>query len=79
MPYIRRSGYICISLPSERLQELEVPMMVEQNEDPHRTAYTVTVDYKYGAFLRTRISALVARAELSAQARLPEYLRTTVR
>lgn len=25
-------------------------MMVAQNEDPHRTAYTVTVDYKYGPF-----------------------------
>lgn len=24
-------------------------MMVQQNEDPHRTAYTVTVDYKHGA------------------------------
>jgi len=24
-------------------------MMVSQNEDPHRTAYTVTVDYKHGA------------------------------
>jgi len=58
------SGYICISLPSERLQELEIPMMVEQNEDPHRTAYTVTVDYKHGT--TTGISAhdraLTARA-----------------
>lgn len=24
-------------------------MMVEENEDRHRTAYTVTVDYKHGA------------------------------
>ena len=24
-------------------------MMVAENEDPHRTAYTVTVDYKHGA------------------------------
>ncbi|KIP07098.1 hypothetical protein PHLGIDRAFT_71650 [Phlebiopsis gigantea 11061_1 CR5-6] len=58
------SGYICISLPSERLEELEIPMMVNQNEDPHRTAYTVTVDYKFGT--TTGISAhdraLTARA-----------------
>lgn len=46
------SGYICIALPAERLEELEVPMMVAQNEDPHRTAYTVTVDYKYGTSTR---------------------------
>ena len=31
-------------------------MMVEQNEDPHRTAYTVTVDYKHGAFPRVYAS-----------------------
>lgn len=45
---MQSSGYICISLPAERLHELEIPMMVDQNEDPHKTAYTVTVDYKYG-------------------------------
>ena len=50
------SGYICISLPAERLEELEIPMMVDQNEDPHRTAYTVTVDYKYGAFAHPSIA-----------------------
>ncbi|KAI0343000.1 3,4-dihydroxy-2-butanone 4-phosphate synthase [Trametopsis cervina] len=64
------SGYICISLPSERLEELEIPMMVHQNEDPHRTAYTVTVDYKFGT--TTGISAhdraLTARALASSQA-----------
>jgi 3,4-dihydroxy-2-butanone 4-phosphate synthase len=42
------SGYICIALPQERLEELEIPMMVPVNEDRHRTAYTVTVDYKHG-------------------------------
>ncbi len=46
-----RSGYICIALPAERLEELEIPMMVDQNEDPHRTAYTVTVDYKFGVYI----------------------------
>ncbi|POY71956.1 hypothetical protein BMF94_4965 [Rhodotorula taiwanensis] len=36
------SGYICICLPTERLAQLEIPMMVAQNQDPHRTAYAVT-------------------------------------
>jgi len=49
------SGYICIALPKKRLEELEIPMMVAENEDPHRTAYTVTVDYKHGT--TTGISA----------------------
>lgn len=42
------SGYICICLPTERLAQLEIPMMVAQNQDPHRTAYAVTCDYKHG-------------------------------
>ncbi|KAI0918042.1 hypothetical protein AcW1_007021 [Taiwanofungus camphoratus] len=58
------SGYICIALPGERLDELEIPMMVAENQDPHRTAYTVTVDYRHGT--TTGISAhdraLTARA-----------------
>ncbi|KAI0316184.1 3,4-dihydroxy-2-butanone 4-phosphate synthase-domain-containing protein [Amylostereum chailletii] len=58
------SGYICISLPEDRLQQLKIPMMVPENEDRHRTAYTVTVDYKHGT--STGISAhdraLTARA-----------------
>ena len=45
------SGYVCIALPGERLKELNVPMMVQENEDPLRTAYAVTVDYKHGTRL----------------------------
>ena len=47
-PRENSSGYICIALPRQRLEELEIPMMVAENEDPHRTAYTITVDYKHG-------------------------------
>ena len=43
------SGYICIALPGERLEELEIPMMVPNNQDRNKTAYTVTVDYRHGA------------------------------
>ncbi|KAG1723234.1 3,4-dihydroxy-2-butanone 4-phosphate synthase-domain-containing protein [Suillus paluster] len=49
------SGYICISLPEERLNELEIPMMVPNNQERHKTAYTITVDYKHGT--TTGISA----------------------
>ncbi|KAF5349028.1 hypothetical protein D9758_012696 [Tetrapyrgos nigripes] len=50
------SGFICISLPGERLAQLELPMMVpEENQDRHRTAYTVSVDFKHGT--TTGISA----------------------
>jgi 3,4-dihydroxy-2-butanone 4-phosphate synthase len=46
--YLACSGYICISLPEERLKELDIPMMVPDNQERHKTAYTVTVDAKEG-------------------------------
>ncbi|KAJ7449677.1 GTP cyclohydrolase II [Mycena latifolia] len=49
------SGYICIALPGDRLEQLNLPMMVPQNQERHRTAYTITVDYKHG--VSTGISA----------------------
>ncbi|KAH7913052.1 3,4-dihydroxy-2-butanone 4-phosphate synthase-domain-containing protein [Hygrophoropsis aurantiaca] len=41
------SGYICIALPGSRLDKLAIPMMFPDNQERHRTAYTVTVDYKH--------------------------------
>jgi 3,4-dihydroxy-2-butanone 4-phosphate synthase len=38
------SGYICISVPEERLKQLDIPMMVPDNQERHKTAYTITVD-----------------------------------
>ncbi|KAA1475497.1 3,4-dihydroxy-2-butanone 4-phosphate synthase [Dentipellis sp. KUC8613] len=71
------SGYICISLPGERLEELDIPMMVPQNEERNRTAYTVTVDYKHGT--TTGISAhdraLTARALASPLTTPPDFTR----
>lgn len=49
------SGYICICLPASRLAELEIGMMVADNQEKHRTAYTITCDYKHGT--TTGISA----------------------
>lgn len=49
------SGYICVALPQTRLDELDISMMVPENQERHRTAYTVTVDYRHGT--TTGISA----------------------
>lgn len=79
------SGYICIALPKERLEELEIPMMVSQNEDPHRTAYTVTVDYKHGAqilpqkYFQTEEGDSHNLSRSVNQAQRQEYLLTTER
>lgn len=49
------SGIICLSVPGERLDELEIPMMVARNTDARRTAFTVSVDAAEGT--TTGISA----------------------
>ncbi len=48
-------GLICVSLPEERINELDLPMMVNENSSLHKTAFTVSVDYKHGT--TTGISA----------------------
>ncbi|GAA6025770.1 hypothetical protein JCM11491_001984, partial [Sporobolomyces phaffii] len=49
------SGYVCICLEKDRLEALDLRMMVETNQDLHKTAYTVTCDYAHGT--TTGISA----------------------
>lgn len=45
------SGFVCISLPGERVEELKLPMMVANNTETFKTAYTITVDYAIGKYL----------------------------
>ncbi len=49
------SGYLCAPLTAERADRLGLPLMVAENRDPLRTAYTVTVDAADG--VGTGISA----------------------
>jgi 3,4-dihydroxy 2-butanone 4-phosphate synthase/GTP cyclohydrolase II len=49
------SGYVCAPMSQERADALQLPLMVVDNADPLRTAYTVTVDARTG--VSTGISA----------------------
>jgi 3,4-dihydroxy 2-butanone 4-phosphate synthase/GTP cyclohydrolase II len=49
------SGIICQPMLGERLQELRLPQMVPENTESHRTAFTISVDYRHGT--TTGISA----------------------
>lgn len=40
------SGVICQPMESERLKELDLPLMVRENEEKFHTAFTISVDYK---------------------------------
>ncbi len=49
------SGVICMPVLGERLDELQLPLMVGEGTDPQRTAFTVSVDVREGT--TTGISA----------------------
>ena len=38
------SGYVCAPMTEERANQLDLPLMWVRSQDPHRTAYTVSVD-----------------------------------
>jgi 3,4-dihydroxy-2-butanone 4-phosphate synthase len=40
------SGIVCAPMPDERADELELPLMVDQNTESHGTAFTVSVDHR---------------------------------
>ena len=50
------SGYVCAPMPDAVADRLDLPLMVRDNADRLRTAYTVTVDAAVG--VTTGISAL---------------------
>ncbi|WZX16187.1 3,4-dihydroxy-2-butanone-4-phosphate synthase [Myxococcus stipitatus] len=42
------SGIVCMPMLADRLDALRLPQMVADNNESHRTAFTVSVDYKVG-------------------------------
>jgi 3,4-dihydroxy 2-butanone 4-phosphate synthase / GTP cyclohydrolase II len=60
------SGVVCVALPGDRCDALDLPPMVAANTDPHRTAFTVTVDLASGT--TTGISAADRAATIRALA-----------
>jgi 3,4-dihydroxy 2-butanone 4-phosphate synthase / GTP cyclohydrolase II len=50
-------GMICVALTAERADELQLPLMTDQNQDPMGTAFTLTVDAQTRFGVTTGISA----------------------
>jgi 3,4-dihydroxy 2-butanone 4-phosphate synthase/GTP cyclohydrolase II len=42
------SGIICVPMEEESLVRLDLPQMVQANSESHRTAFTVSVDFRHG-------------------------------
>ena len=49
------SGIVCLCLTDERVQQLELPLMVESNESRYQTAFTVSIEAAEG--VTTGVSA----------------------
>ena len=49
------SGVVCVPMPADMLDRLEIPLMTPHNKDKLRTAYTISVDARDG--VKTGISA----------------------
>ena len=58
------SGLICVPLTPERVEQLDLPLMVTSNTEVQRTAFTVSVDYRHGT--STGISAADRAATIKA-------------
>jgi 3,4-dihydroxy 2-butanone 4-phosphate synthase/GTP cyclohydrolase II len=53
----RAGGMICLALPGERVEQLQLPLMSEENSEAMRTAFTVTIDAAPRFGVTTGISA----------------------
>jgi 3,4-dihydroxy 2-butanone 4-phosphate synthase / GTP cyclohydrolase II len=54
---VHARGLICLAMTGERLDELDIPLMVSNNTDPNQTAFTVSIDASPQHGVSTGISA----------------------
>jgi len=54
---VKARGLICLSLTGDRLDALDVPLMVTQNTDTNQTAFTISIDAATHLGVTTGISA----------------------
>ena len=71
------TGILCVAMTQERARTLHLPLMVEENQDSKKTAFTVSVDYKPG--MTTGVSAQersnTVRALADASAVAADFIR----
>lgn len=76
----RAGGLICVPMSSHALGKLEIDLMINSNSDPHKTAFTVSVDHKstttgISAFDRaTTIRALASEESTAEDFRKPGHI-----
>ena len=75
------SGLICVPMTGDRLDELDIPLMVSHNTEAQRTAFTYSVDFRHGtstgisaADRATTIQALIDPATRPADLARPGHI-----
>jgi len=75
------SGIVCLCLPEEKVQALELPMMVENNTSSFQTAFTVSIEAASGvttgvsaADRVTTVRAAIAEHACAAHLRRPGHV-----
>lgn len=75
------SGIVCLCLPEEKVQALELPMMVEHNTSSFQTAFTVSIEAAAGvttgvsaADRVTTVKAAVAEHACAAHLKRPGHV-----
>jgi 3,4-dihydroxy 2-butanone 4-phosphate synthase/GTP cyclohydrolase II len=71
------TGILCVALTKSRARELNLPLMVENNEDQRRTAFTVAVDFASG--ITTGVSAVERSRTIRALAELSTTPKDLIR
>jgi len=65
------TGIICTPITTTIAEALQLPLMVPDNNDPYRTAFTVTVDYRHGTV--TGVSANDRMLTIQALSNYQQY------
>jgi 3,4-dihydroxy 2-butanone 4-phosphate synthase/GTP cyclohydrolase II len=70
-------GWVCVPMTAERLEQLDLPPMVQRNNTRHGTAFTITVDARYGTTTGISVAdqAVTIRALVDPHAKPTDLLR----
>jgi 3,4-dihydroxy 2-butanone 4-phosphate synthase / GTP cyclohydrolase II len=70
-------GWVCVPLLPDRLEQLDLPLMVHHNTTRHGTAFTVTVDARHGTTTGISVAdqAVTIRTLVDPAARPADLLR----
>lgn len=71
------TGIICIGMTGDRIDKLDLPQMVHENTESHRTAFTVSVDYLHGTTtgVSAQDRATTIRALVDEKAKSKDFSR----